>query len=102
MISTRAGTLPASLNPLTARVRSRCLRLNGPRSLALTLALASCCEFGNRACLLELSDGSKHLPHQNGGRSFLREEVRRGCGNDGDAQIFEHVMSGELHGEIAG
>src|SRR5262249_58227099 len=65
-------------------------------SLTLPLALASCCEFRNSTRLLELSDGSKHLPHQNGGRGFLREKNWSGRGNDREPESLEHIVTGEL------
>jgi len=41
------------------------------------LALARCPKLRDQARLLELTDGPKHLPHENCGRCIGHEKIRR-------------------------
>ena len=102
--------LPA-LGPTSSQLtcESDCLRMclterlpSLAPSLSLPLALSGCRQFRNTAGLLELSYGPQHLAHQNGGGRVLGEKIGCGCRNDRDAKTLEHVIAGELHGEVAG
>jgi hypothetical protein len=53
------------------------------------------------SCNLELRDGAEHLAHQNSGGLVLREKVWRRRWDEVDPQPFEHVVTGELDGQVA-
>jgi hypothetical protein len=65
------------------------------------LAISSRPELRNQGCLFELGDRTKHLPDQHRGRRLFREEIRRCCRDQRDAQRFEEIMACELDGQVA-
>ena len=64
------------------------------------LAIPSGLQLGDQARLLELGDGAEHLADQNGGRRVLSEKVRGRRRDEVDPQPFQHVVAGELDGQV--
>src|SRR5262249_52395996 len=66
------------------------------------LAIPGGLKLGDQARLLELRDGTQHLAHEDGSRRVLKEKIGGGCRDEVDPESLQHVMSGELHGQITG
>jgi hypothetical protein len=67
-----------------------------------TLALAGMPKLGNDACLLELRDGPKDLPHHFGGWGGVREVGRSVYRNKLDTPVAQQRMPRQLDGQVAG
>lgn len=100
-------TLPGprgALNCLTAATRAglRSAYDFRPSHLPILLRTRSRArlKLGDGGRFLELSNGTEHLPDQDGRGRLLKEVLRSACGDQGNPEVLEVVMACQLNREV--